>query len=161
MAFLQELKRNRLKLLKLFLSDRELVNLISNNTTLILPALETLGYKQVFPYPWIDKTVTEEKVFFSFSLTAKRGMSSKGVTKDISMHIWVFMHKNLMKMQGGLRSDEIASRIEELLNGDETYGVSDVEFDTLNDISNIPESFYGCYLKYSVKDINNLCGSTS
>ncbi len=158
MAFLKELKDKRIKLVQEFLLDEELVKLILNKSVVVIPETN-LMYSKVFPYPWIDKTIQDEKVFLCFGFRADKSPSSKGVTKNVTMEIIIFMHKALMRLpnESGLRSDAIAERIDELLNGDETYGVTDVEFISMSDISNIPDNFYGCSLRYSVKDINKLC----
>lgn len=154
MAVLQELKTYRIKLLQMFLQDQELVELIANDKNITTPALN-LQYTQVFPYLWVDKTVSEKKTFLCLSISAKAQAGS--VKKDIAIHIWVFTHKDIVRMSNSIRTDEIACRIDALLNGNEDMGVSDVEFISLTDLLSLPDNYTGFYLQYRVKDINRLC----
>lgn len=152
MSFLTELKTNRLSLLKLFLGDQELVDLVSNETGHQIPAFD-LQFEQIFPYKWIDNTVSDTRVFLCFSLASR---AQSDLTKKTLMRVWVFMHKDLMRMSDCIRQDAILSRVDELLNGNEGFGVSDVVFSSCDDISGLPKDYYGGYVEYYVKNINKI-----
>ena len=62
---LQELAADKEKMLKIFLSDKTIVDLLTNKTTTPLPALD-LRYTQVFPYHWLSSTITEQKSYLCF-----------------------------------------------------------------------------------------------
>jgi hypothetical protein len=157
LSYSSEIKDNRLNLLKLFLTDQELVDLIANEIGHRIPALD-LRYKQVFPYLWTKDTITEKKVFLCFTL-ASRANGSNTTTKKNYIRIYVFMHEDLIEMDNCIRPDAILGRIEELLNGSDSLGTSDVEFVTFDDIRGLPKDYYGIYVEYSVKNLNRWkCG---
>jgi hypothetical protein len=150
MAFLSEIRDTRLALLKYFLSDQELVDLISLDTGHGLPAFD-LEFKQVFPFPKIVDTVTDKRVFLCFKL-ASRTVAAQ--TKRTTIKVFVFMHNDLMVMPNCLRQDAIIARVETLLNGNENLGLSDVEFVAFDQLDGLPKDYYGVWMEYSVNNLN-------
>lgn len=153
MAFLQELTTNKIKLFQLFLQDRDLVDLLTNTTTEALPAME-LQYEQVFPYPWLDDTVTQVKSYLCFDVTVPR--VNTAVVKDVYLHVWIFTHQQLMRTATGTRIDRIASTVDYLLNGSTNFGLGKVDLKTLENITPA-KGFYGRHLVYEVQDFNRIC----
>lgn len=155
MAMISEIKNIRLKLLRLFLSDQNLVDLISNETNHPIPAAD-LQYAQIFPFKYVFNTSNEEKVFLCFSLSAGPGQSS--MTKKIAIRIYCFMHNSLMCMSNSIRQDDMFECIERLLNGNSSLGITDVEFSQYKDLDYLPKDYCGAYVEYYVKSINkDLC----
>jgi hypothetical protein len=153
MAFLQELATNKEKLLKFFLSDATLVQLLSNKDDVSVPALG-LRYTQVFPYHWLSETITEEKSYLCFAITVPRVVSS--VIKDIQLDVWLFSHDGIMRTPNGPRIDLIAAAIDSLLNGSTEFGFGKVELNNTRVIKPAKD-FYGYQLTYTVQDFNRFC----
>lgn len=150
MSYSSEIRDNRLNLLKLFLTDHELVDLISCDVDHPIPASD-LKYTQVFPYLQTKDTITEKKVFLCFSL-ASRAINT--TTKKNIIRIYVFMHEDLICMDNCIRPDAILGRVEELLNGANGLGTTDVEFSSFDDLRGLPKDYYGIFIEYNVKNLN-------
>jgi hypothetical protein len=153
MAFLQELASDKEKLLKFFLSDQTLVDLLTNKTGTTLPSLG-LRYELVFPYHWLDSTITEEKSYLCFSVTVPRVQSP--VIKDVTMKIWVFSHARIMRTDSGPRIDLLASAIDDIVNGSTAFGFGKVELKGTREITPAKD-FYGFEITYEVQDFNRIC----
>lgn len=148
MAFLQELPSIKEKLLKFFLSNQQLVDLLTNGDG--TPPLD-LRYKQVFPYPWMNNTAAEAKSYLCFSVSTPRVESP--TIKDVEIKVWVFSHESVMKTSSGPRIDLIASAIDRLLNGVGGVGLGKIALLSTRDF--VPaKDFYGYELRYLVKDFN-------
>lgn len=150
MAFLQELAADKEKMLKIFLSDKTIVDLLTNKTTTPLPALD-LRYTQVFPYHWLSSTITEQKSYLCFSVSVPRVESP--AIKDVEIKIWVFSHEGIMRTTKGPRIDLLVAAIDRLLNGGMGFGVGKVNLLGTREISPAKD-FYGFELRYLVKDFN-------
>ena len=156
MAFLNEFSSDKSKMLQLFLSDREFVDIVTSSTNRPIPDL-SLRYSQVFPYSWIPGTATETKTFVCFDVDVPRVITS--AIKDVQLSVWGFTHESLMRTSTGTRTDILASRIDELLNGSSGFGAGQVELKSVGRI-NPATNFYGRQLIYLVKDFNRLvCAS--
>lgn len=153
MAFLAEFSRIKSDILRLLLTSQEFTNLVTNSTEYTAPYLN-LRYTQVFPYPWLDDTVTEEKTFVCFDIDSPRVISQ--TIKTINLTVWEFSHENLMKMSNGTRTDVLASCIDKLLNGFVGAGASQIELTGTRRI-NPARRFYGRQLDYTIKDMNRWC----
>jgi len=57
-------------------------------------------------------------------------------------------------MSDCIRQDAIFTRVEQLLNGNENLGISDVEFTVYDDLKGLPKDYYGAYAEYYVKNLN-------
>lgn len=154
MAFLQELASDKEKLLKFFLSDRNLVDLLSNGNNVQLPAIG-LKYKQVYPYHWLSSTITEQKSYLCFSVIAPKTLNC--AVKDVLMKIWVFSHDGIMRTDNGPRIDLLAGAIDDIINGSTAFGLGKVELKGMHEITPAKD-FYGYEIDYEVKDFNRICG---
>lgn len=150
MSYSSEIKENRLNILKLFLMDQELVDLISCESGHVIPAMD-LKYSRVFPYLYTRDTITDRKVFLCFSLASR---AINATTKKNIIRIYVFMHEELVQMDNCIRPDAILARVEELLNGATGLGTSDVEFVSFDDLRGLPDDYYGIFIEYNVKNLN-------
>lgn len=150
MAFLQELASNKEKLLKFFLSDQTLVDLLTGNENSETPNL-SLRYSQVFPYHWLSPTISEQKSFLCFSISVPRTQSP--TIKDVEMKIWFFSHANIMWTPSGPRIDLIAAAVDDLLNGTYGFGIGKAELLGTREITPAKD-FYGYEIRYLVKDFN-------
>ena len=148
MAFLQELPSIKEKLLRFFLSSQTLVGLLTNNDG--TPPL-SLRYERVFPYHWMNGTITEAKSYLCFSVSTPRAESP--TVKDVEIKVWVFSHENIMKTSSGPRIDLLASAIDRLLNGVGGVGLGKVGLLSTREIMPAKD-FYGYEIRYMVKDFN-------
>lgn len=153
MAFLQELADNKEKLLKFFLSNQTLVDLITNDANHPVPSLD-LRYTQVYPYHWLRDTVTEQKSYLCFSVTVPRVPTK--VIKDVTMKIWLFSHEGIMRTPKGPRIDLIAAAVDDILNGSTEFGFGKVELKSTREITPAKD-FYGYEMVYEVQDFNRIC----
>lgn len=152
MANLEEVTRMKSNLLKIFLSDQIIVDLLRGKTGSPVPDL-SMRYKNVFPYPYHDDTITEQKCFLCFEIAAPRVFSN--AIKEVQISIWIFAHKELMQTASGVLTDRICERIDFLLNGSDDFGVSTLELSSYGVAGNFAKGFYGRTLSYVLKDINN------
>lgn len=153
MAFLQELAADKEKLLRFFLSDQTLVDLITNEEGYPTPALE-LRYAQVFPYHWLSGTITEQKSYLCFSVSVPRVPTD--IIKDVTLKIWLFSHEGIMRTTNGPRIDLIAAAVDDILNGSNEFGIGRVSLKNTSEIYPAKD-FYGYALTYEVKDFNRIC----
>lgn len=153
MAFLQELASDKEKLLKFFLSDQTLVDLLTNETNHPCPALD-LRYAQVFPYHWLSGTITEQKSYLCFSVSVPRVPTK--VVKDVVLKIWIFSHEDIMRTDNGPRIDLIAGAVDNILNGSTEFGLGKVDLKNTSEIYPAKD-FYGYALTYEVQDFNRIC----
>jgi len=153
MAFLQELASDKEKLLRFFLSDQTLVDLLTNEEGHEIPSLD-LRYVQVFPYSWLGGTITDQKSYLCFSVSVPRVPTS--TVKDVLLKVWIFTHEAIMRTDNGPRIDLIASAVDTLLNGRTDFGLGKVELKSTSEISPAKD-FYGYALTYEVQDFNRIC----
>lgn len=140
------------KVLHTILSDRECVDLITNDSDIRLPA-ESLLDKQVFLYDWIDDTVTEAKTFISVDVDVPYVDSI--ATANFDLFIYIAVHKSLMSMNGEIRRDALASRIDYLINGNLDFGFAKVELSNVSRFRQGKE-FFGRTLVYRVHHYNRI-----
>lgn len=150
MAFLQELAVDKEKLLRFFLSDQTLVDLLTGKENSAVPNF-ALRYSQIFPFHWLDTTITEQKAYLTFSISVPRVQSP--AVKDVELKVWVFAHGGIMRTPTGALIDLIAAAVDALLNGSNGFGIGKVELLTTREITPAKD-FYGYEIRYLVKDFN-------
>lgn len=131
-------------------SDRGFVDLVTNTTTMTLPA-RSLVNDQLWYYDYIDETVQDAKCYVCLEIDDSTVRTP--AVGDFVLLIWIIVPKSLMDMQGNIRRDAIASRIDTLLNG--SSGTWFGEIKKLPSQRFSPNaSFRGRLLKYSVQGWN-------
>ena len=115
-----------------------------------MPAGSLLN-KQVFLYDYIDAATTDAKVFVCIEVDDGnvRGPAVTGA------HLWIYIAvpKSMMNMDGEIRRDALAQRIDELLNGNMDFGFGKLERKPGGRIV-LHDSFRGRFLHYYVLDWN-------
>lgn len=113
-----------------------------------------MEYDQVFDYPYVDGTQDEVKPFVCIE-TICRGTNR--TTKSMDLYVWVFVHRNCMKMDKniksymGNRADVLADIIERLLRDADDLGIGKPSLDDIG--YTVPQSsYFGRQLKYSIPD---------
>ena len=112
-------------------------------------------YDNVFPYKYPSIVLTEEKVMVSFGF----GNYTKynNVFKIGRIDFLVFVHKELLKTDVGLRMDYIINRLDILFNSNENIGIGVLEFQGFDDLqlpATMSESYVACVISYKILDHN-------
>jgi hypothetical protein len=155
MPHLSEFTEYKRKVVNLVLNDEECVELITGVENTTLPAISLVN-TQVFPYDYIDETTTDAKVFVCVEV-------DEGEVKGPAvgwMHLWVYVAvpKSMMNMDGEIRRDALAQRIDKLLNGNRDFGFGKLERKPGGRIV-LHDSFRGRFLHYHVRDWNRFCST--
>lgn len=155
MPHLSEFTEYKRKVVNLILNDEECVELITGAEGTSLPAVSLIN-NQVFLYDYIDETTTDAKVHVCIEVDDGdvRGPAVSGV------HLWIYVAvpKSLMNMNGEIRRDALANRIDTLLNGNKDFGFGKLDRKPGGRIV-LHDSFRGRFLHYYVLDWNRFCSS--
>lgn len=127
---LARLRQYKESILEAIISDEELVKAIHNNNEEFLqdpvedPA--KLLYKQIFPFKWAVPEIPDRKEVYITMTFQVDGMSG-GIFNKINFNIFVFVHKDIMRVDNGerfmLRSDFIMEKLEALFHDSRDFGV--------------------------------------
>lgn len=139
------------RLMKELCCSSEIVNLVTDKSDSAVPN-HTLAYTQVFPYEFIPETVDNGQTFICFDVDIA-DVTNKTFYMPV-LYIWIFTHKSKMRLpSGGIRTDALASEINEILNGSRFYGLGDLELKQVVRFSPITD-YQGRVLTYCAKDFN-------
>lgn len=139
------------RLMKDLCSNEEVVSLITDKESSVVPN-RTLSYTQLFPYEFIPETVDNAQTFVCFDVDIAN-VTNKTFYVPV-LYIWVFTHKSKMRLpNGGVRIDMLASKINELLNGNRFYGLGELDLRQVGRFSPITD-YQGRVLTYHAKDFN-------
>ena len=154
MPFLKELNASKNMLLDTLLADSDFVNLVSGQPDTPLPALN-LKHTQVFPIGWTDEAVSEAKTFVCFDIDVDSTPSN--AVSNFKLFVWIFTHNTLIYTENGVLVDEIANRIDQLINGSTEMGFGKVKLESVGRWTPNAD-YYGRVLKYHIQGWNR-CGS--
>lgn len=115
--------------------------------------VDNIVYSQIFPYLYIDETQTETKSYICCEVNIPRIPTS--TIKDISICLWVFCHKDIMKYSKkgykGSRADILADMVERCLRNSNKFGIGKLHLDSVTYI--YPNSkTYGRQMIYTIPD---------
>lgn len=113
------------ELIKAFLSNADIVALLTNEKGTPLPAKE-LRYKRVFPYEHVPDTSIEAASYITFDTEVIEAPTS--ASKRIYLYVYVMCHQGLMNVDSaaaalmgirerGPRKKILAAKVDEVLNG--------------------------------------------
>lgn len=133
-------------------TNEEIVKLINEDYS--IENSEELIYSQVFPFEYVPKTVEEGKTFVCADVEI---LKSQGKTFYLpAIHVWVFTHRSKLRLpEGGVRTDKLASKICEELNGSRFYGLGEVELYSVKRYSPMTD-FNGHYMTFYTKDFSKV-----
>lgn len=116
------------QLMKDLLTDETIVRLVDKDAS-VSTAVERLMYKRVFPYEYLPETTEFSSTYICCDVDI---LSSDNKTfLNPVLYIWVFTHKSLMRLpEGGVRVDELASKICERINGSRFYTLGELNFNS-------------------------------
>lgn len=139
------------KLMKDLCNSEEIVKLLTRKTDVTVPDT-SLIYKQIFPYEFIPDTVDKAKTYICFDVDI---ISVPNQTYYYpALYIWVFTHKSNMRTDGGgIMTDKVCVEINNILNGNRTYGLGKLDLYSVDRFSPA-DDYLGRVLSYSAIDFN-------
>lgn len=139
------------QLMKDICCSKEIVTLITDNKDSKVPN-HTLPYTQVFPYEFVPETVDNGHTIVCFDVDIEY-VENKTFYRPV-LYIWIFTHKSKMRLdEGGIRTDEIASEMDKILNGSRYYGLGELDLKNVGRFSPILD-YNGRVLTYSTREFN-------
>lgn len=131
--------------------NKEIVTLITDNEKSKVPN-HTLAYSQVYPYEFVPETVDNGQTFVCFDVDIAEVINKTFYVPVL--YVWIFTHKSKMRLAtGGIRTDLLASKIDEQLNGSRFYGLGELALKQVGRFSPITD-YQGRVLTYYAKDFN-------
>lgn len=139
------------KFMKDLCCDKEIIALITDNENGDVPN-HTLAYSQVYPYEFVPETIDNGQTFVCFDVDIAEVINKTFYIPVL--YVWIFTHKSKMRpVLGGVRTDMLASKINELLNGSRFYGLGELNLKQVGRFSPIND-YQGRVLTYYAKDFN-------
>ena len=144
------------RLMEMLCNNPDAVHLVTDCSTADVPNYD-LPYTQIFPYEFIPETVSEGQTFICFDVDITK-VYNKTFYQPV-IYIWVFTHKSKFRLpDGGVRLDQLASVINEQLNGSRFYGLGTLELHSVERFVPILD-YNGRVLTFTTKDYNRLSPS--
>ena len=141
------------KLMELLCKNEDVVRLVTDSSEAPVPNYD-LPYTQIFPYEFIPETVGEGQTFICFDVDITK-VYNKTYYMPV-LYIWVFTHKSKFRLpDGGVRLDQLASVINEELNGNRLFGLGTLELKSVERFTPILD-YNGRVLTFAAKDYNRL-----
>lgn len=151
--YLEEFFDYKNQLMKDILSNRNIVDLLCGADA--PDDARELAYVQVFPYEYIPDTVEHGKTYICFDVDVQRGPYSK-TTLDPMIYIWVFTHKDLMRLpEGGVRVDKILHEIAKTIDGSRYYGLGELNIYSVRRFAPMTD-YQGKVISFSTTEFNRL-----
>ena len=153
---LNELFNYKNQLMKDICSNERIVKLITDRSDSEVPN-HTLPYSQVFPFEFVPETVDDGQTFVCFDVDVE-SVDNRTFYNPV-LYIWIFTHKSKLRLpEGGVRTDEIASAIDDVLNCSRVYGLGELSLNSVDRF--VPTIDYqGRVLVYIAKDFNKVYSS--
>jgi hypothetical protein len=100
----------------------------------------------------VPKTVSEGSTFICFDVDVIEVVNKTFLLPAI--YVWVFTHESKLRLpQGGVRTDQLASEINKIMNGNRHFGLGELDLYSVNRFSPISD-YQGRVLAYSAKEYN-------
>ena len=161
MANLVELTTFKEKLLNLIVMNPRIMQAVVNSeANCFSKPVEQPGkylYQNIFPYKYtLEETQEEKKTYITMDFANFSLVNSH--FKDFTMGIYVFTHKDLMRIteegMSKLRVDYICHELDKTLNNTRGFGIGKLQFGGLRSI-NINNNFLGSVIVYDTIEFNN------
>lgn len=157
---LNELYDYKNQLMGEILTNREIIRLLNADLAGLDPddeedmrkIVDTLAYKQVFPYEFIPDTVEHGTSFICFDVDIQR--ASDKLYYYPTLYIWVFSHSSLLRNEEGtIIPDAICSELANMLNGSRYYGLGELDLYSAKRFSPMTD-YQGKVLTFNAVDFN-------
>lgn len=150
---LDELFGYKNQLMEDLLTNKSIIRLLSDDCA-VLEDLESLVYKQVFPYEFIPETVEHGQTFICCDVDIQKSMNKTFLQP--ALYIWVFTHKSKLRLpEGGVRVDKLCSEIAKAINGSRNYGLGELDLYSVKRFAPITD-YQGKVLLFYATDFNRL-----
>ena len=147
----------KLKVDQILLSDRKIVNLVSNGTDCELPA-KNLKWTRVFPFAYVPDVTEGANTYITYDVRVE-GIDNPAVRKYV-LTVNAFTHQDMQRFDDetgqrlgitdrGVRTDILAARIDECLNGEHGMGFGKLKLVDMRPFT-FAEKFHGQRLVYEV-----------
>ena len=144
------------KLMEDLLTNPEIVKLLDNSVE--LKNAKQLAYTHVFPYEYIPDTVEEAKTFICFDVDVQESINKTFLLPTI--YVWVFSHKSKLRLlEGGVRTDKLASEIAKAINGSRFYGLGELNLYSVRRFAPVTD-YQGKVMTFHAKDFNRVAPNT-
>lgn len=149
--YLQEFFDYKNQFMKDICCNRNIVTLITDDENSRVPN-HTLAYSQIYPYEFVPETVGVGQTFICFDVDIIK-VDNKTFYTPV-LYVWVFTHKSKLHLpSGGVRTDQLAAEIDNLINGSRFYGLGELELSSVGRFVPIVD-YQGRELVYYAKDFN-------
>lgn len=139
------------QLIKDLLTNDKIVRLL-NDTEESRNNPETLIYTQLFPFEYVPDVNETAQTFICCDVDIFSVSNKTFLAPDL--YIWVFTHKNLLKLPtGGVRTDQLCSEISSTINGSRCYGLGELGLYSVRRFSPI-QDYIGKIMIFQAKDFN-------
>lgn len=112
----------------------------------------SLIYDCVFPYEYLPETAELGRTYVCVDVDITKVPGKTYLSPVI--YIWVFTHKSVLRLEeGGVRPDEIACEIDNLLNGSRFYGLGELDLEQVKRFAPMSD-YIGKMMIYRATDFN-------
>ena len=134
------------------LTDKDIVALINEDVP--FEESKKLAYTQVFPYEYVPETIEHGQVFVCCVVDVQKSLNKTYLLPTI--YVWVFAHKSKLRLPtGGVRTDILASKIVERMNGSRFYGLGELTIQSARRFAPMTD-YNGKMLTFNATDFNRL-----
>lgn len=119
-----------------------------------IEAAKSLIYTQVFPHEYVPETVVEAATFVCCDVDIRKATVKPYL--EATLYVWVFTHKSLLRLpEGGVRTDKLAAKIAEKINGSMYYGLGELDLYSAKRFAPMTD-YNGKVLAFYTTDISRL-----
>lgn len=147
----------KLKVDQTLLNDRTIVNLVSDGCDLALPA-KGLKWTRVFPFGYVPDVTEGANIYITYEVHLE-GIGNPAVRRYV-LTVNVLAHRDKQRIDDevgqrlgitdrGVRTDILAARVDECMNGEHGFGFGKLELLDINPFT-FAEKFHGQKLIYRV-----------
>lgn len=147
---LSELFDYKNRMMKDLLTNTEIVRLIDESVS--IENAKDLAYKKVFPYEYIPDTIEEAGTYICFDVDVQKATSKTFLLPTI--YVWIISHKSKLRLiEGGVRTDQLASAIAEAINGSRFYGLGELDLYSVRRFAPLAD-YQGKVMTFQATDFN-------
>lgn len=137
-------------------SDKEVVALLLDNPTVNMDSEEadSVYQKFLFDYDYVDQTCTEAAAYIC--VEAELAKVSSSTIDGMNLYVTIRCHKKFMKLNKkkfksvfGNRKDNLARRVDAVLNGSDLFGIGSLQLTSARTVAS-PAGFSSRELSYRV-----------
>lgn len=149
--YLEELSSYKKELMKLLISDKDIVSLITGDSASVTPAYNLI-YSAIIPYEIPEGFSTDISTYICFNVDVL-AVNSKTLLSP-ALNLWVFSRLDALRLEDdSVLPDKLSSKIDVLLNGSHLFGLGSLELFSVGRYAPSKE-YVGHILTYHAKEFN-------